>query len=64
MHDDRITDGGLRHLEGLKTLSFLMITSRDPFSKEVQGRFRQAMPNLYTFQVDLKADKAQPPQRP
>ena len=62
--DSRITDEGLRRLEGLKTLSFLRITSRNPLSGAAQGHFRQAMPNLYTFQVDLKADKAQPLQRP
>ena len=46
------TDAGLRHLEGLKTLSFLTIYSANNFSTAAVQRLKSKLPNLTRFVAD------------
>jgi len=46
-----ITDEGLRHLEGLKELRYLNITSESAFSNEALDRLRNSLPNVQVFRV-------------
>ena len=48
------TDQGLRHLEGLKALGLLRITSQNAIKRGAVMRLRKKLPNIHTFEVKKK----------
>jgi beta-lactamase regulating signal transducer with metallopeptidase domain len=72
--DRRLTDEGLRYLEGLKMLTYLQIDSDNNFSAAAIRRLRRGLPNLYFLNVSgsnsrptgmgARASAARQPQRP